>query len=115
MSGIAGLVFSEAASGEEARATVGRMCDLLAHRGPDRRRVLEGRGFCFGETVWTYPRKNGGGIFEGRDGALSIVFDGFLTNRSAAREALEREGARLPSGDTRGTCSSEDAKTPTRS
>jgi asparagine synthase (glutamine-hydrolysing) len=61
--------------------------------------VFEGRGFCFGETIWILPEKSeDGGSFDGKDGALSIVFDGFLTNRSAAREALEREGAHLVSG-----------------
>lgn len=101
MCGIAGIFHAETPKPVDPRR-VERMCDVLAHRGPD------------GSGVWTAP---GVGLGHRRlsiidlagspqpmhstDGRVAIVFNGEIYNFRELRHELEQEGARFStSGDT---------------
>lgn len=94
MCGIAGIVNTEA-GGIEA-ATIHRMCQTLAHRGPDDEGVLVRDGAGLGMRRLSVIDVAGGHqpVFN-EDGSIWIVFNGEIYNFPELRQELEGRGHRL--------------------
>jgi asparagine synthase (glutamine-hydrolysing) len=96
MCGIAGIILKPNHAGE-ARALTARMCDALAHRGPDdagifvspdRRVALGNRRLAIRDLS---PLGHMPMILE--DGRVALTYNGELYNTEELRAALEREGS----------------------
>ncbi len=96
MCGIAGLL------GDVDRDLLERMTDRLAHRGPDGRGVLQGKGWGFGHRRLAIIDLDGGAQpMQCHEGELAITFNGEIYNFIELRAQLERRGHRFTtSSDT---------------
>lgn len=89
MCGIAGF----AGAGE--RSVLERMCDRIAHRGPDAQGywVAEGAGLYLGHRRLSIVDLAGGAQpMWTRDGQIGVVFNGEIYNHADLREELKRRG-----------------------
>ena len=93
MCGIAGWANIGVAP-EAARATLARMCDAIAHRGPDDSGIFVGDRVGLGIQRLSIVDLSGGHQpMSSEDGALQVVFNGEIYNHSALRRNLESAGA----------------------
>ena len=101
MCGIAGIFHAETPKPVDP-ARVERMCDALAHRGPDGSGVWTGPGVGLGHRRLSIIDVAGSPQpMQAADGRAVIVFNGEIYNFRELRRELEQGGARfVTSGDT---------------
>jgi len=76
-------------------ATLKRMTDLLAHRGPDAETFMIDQGFGLGHRRLSIIDIEGGdNPLEDRERAVSLIFNGEIYNHRQLRADLEAKGAR---------------------
>ena len=97
MCGIAGFIESEARfNGEEARALVHRMCQVIRHRGPNDEGVLVEPGIGLGmRRLSIIDVAAGHQPIDNEDGSVSIVFNGEIYNFKELRRELGAAGHRF--------------------
>jgi asparagine synthase (glutamine-hydrolysing) len=94
MCGIAGIV--EFGNHRVDAAQLGRMCDTLAHRGPDDRGLELRGGVGLGVTrLAVIDLQTGAQPYASEDGAISAVFNGEIYNFASLRAGLEARGHRF--------------------
>jgi len=94
MCGIAGIV--ELGGGRVDEALLRRMCDTLAHRGPDARGIDVRGGVGLGMTrLAVIDLETGDQPYASEDGAITAVFNGEIYNFAALRGELEARGHRF--------------------
>jgi asparagine synthase (glutamine-hydrolysing) len=87
MCGIAGIL------GRVDKRLVGRMCDRIAHRGPDGQGVWTDEGVTLGHRRLSIIDVEGGlQPMESHDGRYVLIFNGEIYNHSALRQELEKAG-----------------------
>ena len=92
MCGIAGFA-GTAASAADARSVVGRMCDAIAHRGPDSDGYFVADGVALGMRRLSVIDVAGGQQpISNEDGTVTVVFNGEIYNHHALRRELEQAG-----------------------
>ncbi len=98
MCGIAGFVAREALD-PLAQRHVARMCDAIAHRGPDSHAVATHAGCVLGHRRLAIIDLSplGAQPMRSDDGALSVVFNGEIYNFLELRQSLEQSGHRFRS------------------
>ncbi len=98
MCGIAGIVHSDAERPVE-RARLERMCDAIAHRGPDDRGFWTGAGVGLGHQRLSIIDLSPAGHqpMPNEDETVWVVFNGEIYNFGALREELEKSGHRFRS------------------
>jgi len=101
MGGIAGIFHCGTVKPVDS-ARVERMCDALAHRGPDGSGVWTAPGVCLGHRRLSVIDPAGSPQpMQAADGRAVIVFDGVIHNYRALRRELEALGAAFRTqGDT---------------
>ncbi len=92
MCGIAGIL------GREDPELTGRMCDRIAHRGPDGHGVWTDNGVTLGHRRLAIIDVEGGvQPMESHDGRYLVVYNGEIYNHRQLRKQLEEEGAQFRS------------------
>lgn len=87
MCGIAGIL------GREDKALVGRMCDRIAHRGPDGHAVWTDADVTLGHRrLSIIDIASGDQPMESHDGRFVVVYNGEIYNHAALRVELEAAG-----------------------
>lgn len=101
MCGIAGIIHAETPKPVDP-VRIERMCDALAHRGPDGAGVWTDHGVGLGHRRLSIIDLEGSPQpMHSADGRAVIVFNGEIYNFRELRRELEREGAQFrTSGDT---------------
>ena len=89
MCGICGVIEKN----QDRRSLVNRMCDILAHRGPDNNAVYASKDVCLGHRRLSIIDLSTGDqpIFN-EDKTLTIVFNGEIYNYRELREELLQKG-----------------------
>ncbi len=88
MCGIAGLL------GREDKPLVQRMCDRIAHRGPDGHGIWTDADVTLGHRRLSILDHEGGAQpMESHDGRYCVVYNGEVYNHAQLRQRLEAEGA----------------------
>jgi len=100
MCGIAGFVQSSATpspfTGEQSRALVQRMCDVIRHRGPDDEGFWVAEGVALGmRRLSIIDLATGHQPIHNEDRSVWIVFNGEIYNFPEVRRELERAGHRF--------------------
>jgi len=91
MCGIAGIASHGAPLGRDEAATVGRMLDVLRHRGPDSRGILSDRRCVFGNArLKIIDRSPAADMpMSSEDGKIWLTYNGEITNFRQLRAGLE--------------------------
>jgi len=98
--GIAGFVESSAAAAstkeDDAKRLIGRMCDVIRHRGPDDEGTFVDRGVALGmRRLSIIDLSTGHQPIGNEDGSIQVVFNGEIYNFRELRRDLEQSGHRF--------------------
>jgi asparagine synthase (glutamine-hydrolysing) len=110
MCGIAGIFHYRDRSSSVSRATLDRMTDTVAHRGPDGRGTLvhENIGLGHQRLAILDPSCRGAQPLTSTSGRSTIVYNGEVYNFRELRRELEQEGFAFRThtsvGETRRSC-----------
>ena len=93
MCGIAGFISEAPGAGEERRALLERMCQVIEHRGPDDQgTMVRGRAALGMRRLSIIDLKGGHQPISNEDGSIWVVFNGEIYNYRDLQHELEARG-----------------------